>query len=153
RFGEEVDGRRRAEALLAQVISLEDVEHLEECRAPGARRRDAQDLVAAVGATDRRAALWLVLAEVLAREDPARPLHLLLDQLGRRPLVEAGRSFDRDPLERPREVSLLQAVAGLEGDAVPRELSDRRRVFLHLREVVLQIARERRRDREAVAGE
>ena len=86
--------------------------------------RHAQDLVPAVGAADRRPLLRGIGREVRFRDEAAARAHLLGDEPGRLPLVEAVGALGGDALERPREIRLLEEIAGAIGDTVLRELGE-----------------------------
>ena len=67
-LGDEVVGQRRGLARGAQVVALEDVEHLLDGHAAGGRRRHAEHGAPAVGAGERVAPLRAVGGEVLERQ-------------------------------------------------------------------------------------
>ena len=88
-----------------EIERLEDVEHLDQRDAAGARRRHRDDLVAAVGAAYRRALLGLVGGEILLRDQPAVGLHVLGDAIGDPALVEGVGAVGGDRAQRLAEIA------------------------------------------------
>ena len=134
RLDDEMRRRRRPGPGGGQVVALQDVEHLDEGRAPGANRRHRDDGVAAIGAGNRRPAHGAVGGKILTRDQTAVRRHLPLDELGGLALVEPGRALLGDAHQRSREVRLAERLPRLIRLAVPRELRDRRRVVRHPRQ-------------------
>src|ERR1039457_4860516 len=64
-FGGEMNALGRTLTLLAEIVSLEDIEALDQGDASGRRRWSADDLVAAIGAANRLPLLHFVLGKVL----------------------------------------------------------------------------------------
>jgi hypothetical protein len=151
RLGHQVHGVRGGEAHRREIVAFEQVQHLDQHDAARARRRHRDHLVAAVGAANRRPFLCRVVLQIFARDQAAVGQHLLFEQHRRLALVEAGRPFGRNPLERPCEIGLFQRLACFVRRAVLRELCDRRRVLLHPRQHVPERARESLGQHEAVA--
>ena len=148
---DEVGARRRAESHRLQVVALEDVQLLEQADAARADRRHRDDVVAAIGAGERRALLRLIGLQVRPRDEAAVCRHVLLDEGGRLAFVESGRALVGDALQRPGQVGLLQDLARLVGRAVLRELRHRRRVGRHRLQRPPQRPRQPLGHREAVA--
>ena len=98
----------RAEAVRLQVVALEDVERFDDRDAPGAGRRHANQLVAAIVALDDLALLRLILLQVVTGDEAVVGLHLLLDQRGGLAFVEPARPLIGDPLQGTRQVGLLE---------------------------------------------
>jgi hypothetical protein len=124
-----------AEAEGAQVEAFEDVEDLDERRAPGTGRGSADDLEAAVHTPDRLALHGVVVRQVPEGDEPAASLHLRDQKPGRLALVETGRALLRDATQRATQVRLAQHVAHLVGLAFLGELGHRRGMAacLHVR--------------------
>ena len=140
------------QALRLQIEGLEDVEHLDERDAAGARRRHRDDVVAAVGAAHRRALLGLVGGEIVLRDEPAVRLHVVGDAVGNPSLVERVGAAVADRAQRLRQVGQDQPVAcrpfAAARLAVGRDRRGKRRHrSLHL---AVEAAGEARREREAV---
>ena len=96
--------RGESRPIAREVVALEDVEHLDQRDAAGARRRHRDDLVAAIRAADRRALLRLVLREILLGDQPAVAPHLRGDQSRGLARVEAVAALVADARERTREI-------------------------------------------------
>ena len=70
-FGQQVQRATAAVAHAAQVIGLQQVQHLQQRHAARRRRRHADHFVAAIGAAHRRALDCAVTGEVLFGDEPA----------------------------------------------------------------------------------
>jgi len=148
-----MDAGGRAEAQRLQVVSLEDVQLLDEGHAARADRRHGNDLVATVRPPHRDPLPRPIGPQVFAVDQPSVRGHLLLDERRGFPLVEPGRAALGDALERAREVGLPEGFARLVRDAVLRELRDRGGVRLHVGQDAAQRAGEAVGHGEAVARE
>jgi hypothetical protein len=131
RLDEVVDVRRGVVPHRAQIEALEDVEHLDHRDAAARRRRHADDLMAAVCATDRRAFLRLIAGQILFRDDAAAAFHLGRDEAGRLARVEAVATVTHDAAECSGEVGLTQCFARFVGRSVPRESRNARGIAFH----------------------
>src|SRR5262245_8669356 len=98
-----MDGEGGARPIFREVVTLEDVEHLQERRAAGADRRHRDDVIPAVLSGEWRAFLGFVVLEILFRDETAVRLHLLGEKSRGRSLVETARPAFGDALERIRE--------------------------------------------------
>ncbi len=124
-----VHGLRRTKAQLFQRIALEHVQDLANDHTARARRRRRDDAVAAVVAFDRLEFAGLVLVEISLREDAFAGLTRGHDRGTHRPFVEPGLALVGDGLQRLREISLDDLLAGLKGFAVVEKDRGRGRVF------------------------
>ncbi len=121
---------------------------------PAARRRRGRDDVpAAVGPLHGLPQLGFVGLQVPGAEDAAEPVHLGGDGLRDGPLVERPCAAGRDPLQRRRQVFVLEDAARFERQAV-REIDRRRgRELADLLDLVDDHAVELGADGDALAGQ
>ena len=63
-FGNEMNGRRRADSIFAQIVTFEDVQDLHQGNPARRRRRRADDVIFPIAAPDRLALLYFVVGEV-----------------------------------------------------------------------------------------
>lgn len=98
-----MDSGRGTRAHSGQLIAFEDVQHLKEGNASGRGRWHRQDLVAAIGALDWRAADGSVPPEVLPRDESAVCLHLAFERFRGGPFVEPRWAFVADSLQGRRQ--------------------------------------------------
>ena len=115
-----------------QVIGLEDVEGFAQRDPAGARRRRRLDVVAPIGAADRRELAHRIGREVAQIEDAAAGPAGVDDRFGDVALVEGVGAARRDRLEGRGEIGLDQPVADLVGRPVLQEHSGGRRILAEL---------------------
>ena len=96
---------------LAEIVALQDVEHLDQRHAAGGRRRHGDDVVAAIAAAQRRALDRAIILQIVRRHDAAGAAHRGGDLLGDAALVEGARAVVGDGLQRVGEIELQQPVA------------------------------------------
>jgi hypothetical protein len=118
--------RARRVVHLAELVTLEDVEHLEQHDAPGRRRRHRENVVTAIAAADRRVFDRLVAGKIGARHDAARRLHGAGDVGGDGAVIERGGSVAGDVVERVGKIALDQRIAWRQHAAVGFEKDLRR---------------------------
>ena len=152
-FGDAVDRGRRPGTVLGEVVSLEDVEHLDERDSARTDGRHADHVIAAVQAGDRGPLLRSVVLEIGFGDEAAVRLHLLCEQPRGLSFVKAAGSILGDAFERVGEIGLAEDVTHLIGHALARELLDRGRVFLHLGQDALERSGEAVGHDEPFAGE
>ena len=111
---------RGAVAERAQVVAVEDVEHLDEGDAAGGRRRRADDGVAAIRAGDGLALFGGVAGHVFGGDEAAALLDGVGDLFGHGAVVEVV-GVTGDVAQRVGEFGLLECFAGLVEIAVALE--------------------------------
>src|ERR1700761_6537510 len=99
-------------AFLCQIIALKDVKDLDQCNAPGRRRRCADYLVAAVGPSNRCAILDLILSQVFRGDEAASLLDGRSEFTRERAMVEVVWVL-RDAIQSLRQLWLLKGFASL----------------------------------------
>ena len=110
-----------------QLEAFQHVEHLDQQNAAGRRWRHRYDIVATIGAAQRRTLDRLVVPEVLGRHQSAGGLHGFGDALRNDTFIKCARTAARDRVERARQIGLNEAVAGLQHAAVAAQEDFRRR--------------------------
>src|SRR5207344_2037740 len=113
-----------------------------------ARRCNREDLVSAIGAANKGAALRLIRLQIVACDEAAMSLHVGLDQARRLPFIESWRALPRDAIEGAGQVGLLQDVSRFVRGSLLRELGERGGMRLHPGEGNRQRVRQTDRDDE-----
>ena len=85
-----MNGLGRAEAEAADVVTLQDVQHLRDMHAGRRRRRRAEDGPAPIVGTDRLPLNGLVAGEIVAADEPAGLLHVIGEDVAERSAIERG---------------------------------------------------------------
>ena len=119
RFDHEMDARRRVD--LAQTVSLENVQHLDQRHAARGGRRHRDDAIAAIAAGGGGALDRLVVLKILARHDATRRADGGDELVGDGAAIEPSRPLAGDCGQRVGEVALQQRRAGGERTAVGEE--------------------------------
>ncbi len=113
RLGHQVHARRGAKPDSPDVEALQDVEQLHDVRAARARRRNRDDLVASVVASDRLSMAELVPVEVGAGDDSAVRGHVVDDHLTDLAAIQNVGTVTRDGSQGACIVAPHDGVAGL----------------------------------------
>ena len=117
RLGDEVDELGRVGCHRGQVERLEDVQNLRHVHTAGTGRREADDLVSAIGRPHRFASPGLVVGEVVSCHQSAVVAHPLLGLQRERATVKPVAGMTRDLAVRPGQVRLPQSVTAWPGIA------------------------------------
>ncbi len=104
-----MDARCRID--LAQAVSFQNVQHLDEGHAAGRGRRHRDDAIAAIAADGGRALDRPVTLEIVARHDSARRADGGDELVGDGAAIEGGWTLAGDGGERVGEVALQQRRA------------------------------------------
>jgi hypothetical protein len=105
---------------LRQVVAAQDVQRLQQHNPARAWRRRGQHFQPVILPDQRRALLHLIRGEVLGRDEPVVRRLKRRDLLRHLALVEVLR-IGRDPLQRRRQLRLLEQLARLVEPAVALE--------------------------------
>ncbi len=111
---------------LAEIVALQNVEHLDQRHAAGGGRRHGDDIVAAIAAAHRRALDRAVILQIVRRHDAAGAAHRGRDLRGGTAFVEGARPAVGDRLQGVGEIELQQPVAFMQRLAAVEEDAGRR---------------------------
>ena len=96
---------------LLQIEAFENIEHLDQDRAAGGRRRHRNDPESPITSAERHALFRRVIAQILACDQAAVVLHILGNQLRRFAFVEVARPFLLETSKRVGQFRLPQNLS------------------------------------------
>jgi hypothetical protein len=102
----------------AQIITFQDIEHLDQMHAAGGGRRHRHDLITAIAAAQRRAQHRAVVLQVIERHHATGGAQGGDELLRRGAFVKGARAFACDRFQGGGEIGLHQAVAGTKQCAI-----------------------------------
>ncbi len=123
RLDREMHGLRRPAFHVREIVSLENVERLDEHGSTGRRRRCADHLISAISPAHRLALLDLIVSQIVGGDQTATLLDGSSQLAGEFPVVEVIGTAG-DPLQRVRQVGLAENLSRLVVIAVHAETRD-----------------------------
>src|SRR5689334_16524599 len=115
-----------------EIISLENVQHLDKCDAAGSRRRHRDYLVTAIRPANRCPLLRFVGRQILQRDQAAVATHVVDDQAGSLAAVESGAALIPYARQRLTQIPEYDALAGRVRLSIPGVSCETRGMGLEL---------------------